>query len=435
MPSASTGALLKEVYGGMSNPVAPEGSFAKDIEFVPPKERTGRDYYFPVRLGLEQGAKYSVSHDAFTLSTPVDGIYEDAQLQGAEIAMKASLSYGEMSRLSAAKGESAKAYDQGVAIKILNLTQGMELHREMALWYGPGANSAAAPLSNIGVVQAVGSAAAADGIRVFTITRASFIPGFWQDAQNILLEFVAVGGFVPFTVTTPCKVIAVDISKCRITVQGLQAEVNNAAMATGATVHVYSSVGNSMIGAEPICENTGIMFGINGSQYPQWKAQTYPVNGPLSFDKLIEGITLAADSGLDGGCTCYVNNRSWSTLLTDEVAMRRYLGSDMGGKAKPGFREIEFITNCGVIKIKPYRYMKQSLAFAIPTDEWKRVGSSDVTATLPGNPDEFFYQQLDNAAGAQLRMYMDQAIVSEMPFHSVIFSAIDNPNDSIPSLT
>jgi hypothetical protein len=115
--------------------------------------------------------------------------------------------------------------------------------------------------------------------------------------------------------------------------------------------------------------------------------------------------------------------------------MRRYLGSDLGGKAKPGFREIEFITNCGVIKIKPYRYMKQSLAFAIPTDEWKRVGSSDITATLPGNPDEFFYQQLDNAAGAQLRMYMDQAIVSEMPFHSVIFSAIDNPNDSIPSLT
>jgi hypothetical protein len=46
--------------------------------------------------------------------------------------------------------------------------------------------------------------------------------------------------------------------------------------------------------------------------------------------------------------------------------------------------------------------MKRSLAFAIPTDEWKRVGSSDITAALPGNPDEFFYQQLENAAGAQL---------------------------------
>jgi hypothetical protein len=432
--AGNTGALLKEVYGGMSNPIAPEGSFAKDIEFVPPKERTGRDYYFPVRLGLEQGAKYSVSYDAFELQTPVDGVYEDATLAGAEIAMKASLSYGEMSRLSASKGESSKAYDQGVAIKILNLTQGMELHREMALWYGPGANALAAPLANIGVVNSVGAAAGANGIRIFTITRASFIPGFWQDAQNILLEFVASGGLTPFTLTA-AKVIAVDIKNARITVQGLQAEVNNVGFAAGATVHVYSSVGNSMIGAQPICENTGIMFGIDGAQYPQWKAQSYPVNGTLSFDKLIEGITLAADSGLDGGCTCYVNNRSWSTLLTDEVAMRRYLGSDMGGKAKPGFREIEFITNCGVIKIKPYRYMKQSLAFAIPTDEWKRVGSSDITATLPGNPDEFFYQQLDNAAGAQLRMYMDQSIVSEIPFHSVIFSAIDNPNDSIPSLT
>lgn len=431
--SASTGALLKEVYGDLSDPLAPEDSFARDIKFMTGK-KIGRDYYFPVRLGLELGVSFSLSHDAFALGTAVDAIYQDAVVSGAEITVRSQISYGQMSTLSEAKGDSEKAYDQGVAVKILGMTQGHELFREMQLWYGSGSGNAS--VANIGVINSTGaSGTPASGQIYITITQASFIPGFWQNFQNGFLD--AYNGTSLGNTNAALQVVGMDISKCRLTLSGnstdLTAMQNNSA--AGWTLHFHGSVGASMLGVEPVLENTGVVFNIDASVYPQWKAFNYAVGGVLTFDKVVEALSVVADYGLKTGGTLYLNNRSWTDLLTDEVALRRYFGDEMGDKARPGFKELEFICNCGVVKIKPYQYMKQSLAAFIPTTEWHRVGSSDITATLPGNPDEFFFLQLPSNNGAELRTYSDQAIVPDMIFHSVLFTGIQNTADSVPSLT
>jgi len=433
--SANTGALLKQVYGDLADPLAPEDSFARDVKFMTGK-KIGREYYWPVRLGLELGVSFSLTHNAYALGNAVDAIYQDATVSGAEMTVRSQISYGQMSTLSESKGDSAKAYDQGVAIKILGMTQGHELFREMQLWYGPG--SAATPLADIGVVAATGvSGTPAAGQCYLTITRATWVPGFWQNFQNGLIDLYTAA--TPINVNGALQVVGVDIQKCRLIIQPLVAAdlvliANNAANVVGSHVEFHGAVANSMVGFQPISETNGPIFGISNATYPQWKVINFAVNGVLTFDNVTGALSIAADNGLKRGGKLYICNRTWTDLLNDEVALRRYFGDEMGGKASPGFKELEFITATGVITIKPYQYMKQGNAAFVPMDVWHRVGSSDITATLPGNVNEFFFLQLPSNNGAELRTYSDQALIADFFFTSIWFTGIESTFDSVPSL-
>lgn len=434
--SANTGALLKQVYGDLADPLAPEDSFARDIKFMTGK-KIGREYYWPVRLGLELGVSFSVTHNAFALADAVDAIYQDAVVSGAEMTVRSQISYGQMSTLSESKGDSAKAYDQGVAIKILGMTQGHELFREMQLWWGPG--TAAAPAANIGYVAATGAInTPATGQMYLTITRASWVPGFWQNFQNGLFDLYGTTGAVLNT-NAALQVVGVDVQKCRLTVAGNSTDINaidsNGTGVVGGQLVFHNAIGNSMLGFQAIAEASGSVFGISNATYPQWKVINFAVNGVMTFDNVTGALSIAADNGLKRGGKLYLCNRTWTDLLNDEVALRRYFGDAMGGKASPGFRELEFITAVGVISIKPYQYMKQGNAAFVPMDIWHRVGSSDITATLPGNPDEFFFLQLPANNGAELRTYSDQALIADYFFTTIWFTGLENTFDASPSLT
>lgn len=431
--SGNTGALLKQVYGDLADPLAPEDSFARDVKFMTGK-KIGREYYWPVRLGLELGVSFSLTHNAYALGEAVDAIYQDATVSGAEMTVRSQISYGQMSTLSESKGDSAKAYDQGVAIKILGMTQGHELFREMQLWWGPG--SAATPTSNIGIVSTTGAInTPATGQMYLTITRASFVPGFWQNYQNGLFDLYT--GSTLANTNAALQVVGVDVQKCRLTVTGNSTDINalDAGAAAGYSIEFHGAVTNSMLGVEAIALTSGSVFGISNATYPQWKMINFAVNGALTFDNVTGALSIAADNGLKRGGKLYLCNRTWTDLLNDEVALRRYFGDAMGGKAAPGFKELEFITASGVVTIKPYQYMKQGNAAFIPMDVWHRVGSSDITATLPGNPDEFFFLQLPSNNGAELRTYSDQALIADFFYTSIWFTGLENTFDSIPSLT
>ncbi len=425
MATSQMAQLLFRQYGEIADPLPSENTLAKDIEFVPTEQRSGELYTFPVRMGYDQSFTRATDHGINTLINPSEARYEDAQLQGSEIIGRGQLSYGDMTRLSATKGRTSRAYDQGIATKLANLLSGAEQARDMDLLYGPGTNG----LANIGVVNAV-PVAASLGVVTINIARASFIPGFWNAALGAQLT-VADGSGTIRNPTAAAVVTAVDTSKCRVQLTGVQAEMN--AIAPSDLLFFYGARSASMVGIQAICENTGTLFNIDASKFPQWKALSYAVGAtPLSFDKVAEGLASAADNGLSDGCVLYVNPKTWTDLQTDEVALRRYV-NEKGDKAAPGFAEIEYTMACGVVKIKPYHYMKQGLAFAIPTQEYHRVGSSDITFRPVGVQNEFFYQELAGQTGAEVRCYADQAVVSDAPYHTVMFTGIANTSDNTPS--
>lgn len=417
--------LLKRRYAPLVNPVAPDKSLAKAIPFRT-EYKTGEDYRFPLRFGLEQGITRNSDHTAATLNSAVNADRQVASLQGSEIAGTAEFSYGDMSTLSATKGDSDEAYDQAVGTKILDLSDALSQHLDMDLMYGCGA----AGLANIGVVNAV-AVAASSGVVTVNLTRASMIPGFWIDAKNAQLDFYTAGGSLVNT-TGAMTVTGVDISKCRIQVTGATADA--AAIAATNVIHFYGARAKSMTGIEAILSNTTTLFSIDAAAVPQWRSVNYAVGGALNFDKVMEGLAALADNNLSEGVDFWCSPRQWTDLMTDEAALRRHLGDEGNGKVKTGYKELEFHGPCGVVTIKTYRYLKQGEAFALPKSGVHRIGSSDITFGLPGSKgNEFFYQELPTKLGASIRGYTDQAVILEQPFQAILYTGVASTADVVPS--
>lgn len=416
------GNLLFRQYGELANPVAPADTLAADIDFVPREKQSGELYVFPLRLGLENGVTFANSHDAYTLNASSQADYEQAQLRGSEMTVTADIAYAEMTGLSPNKGKSSRAYDQAVGVKIVNASDSAVQKRDMNLMYGSGDTG----LVNIGVIAAVGTLSGTS--YQVSITRASYIPGFWQEAKGALFDIRTSGGLAANSTTTPAIVTAVDRDNALVTFSA--ATWTNPPDA-GSTLFFFGARTASMVGLQGIAENSGVMFNVSAAVYPQWRSVAYPVGGTsLSFDKVAEGLSATADNGLSEGGTLYLNPRTWTDLMTDEAALRRRINDDK--TARTGYNSLAFDMNCGPVKIKAYKYMKQSIALFVPTSECHRIGSTDITFTAPGDPNKYFWTELQTKNGAQIRSYSDQAIVSENPSHIALFSGILNNSDVVP---
>jgi hypothetical protein len=419
------GSLLYRQYGDLANPVSPADTLAKDIDFISQDKRLGELYAFALRLGLEQGATFANSHDAYTLNNSSAADYEQAQLRGSEMTVRADISYAEMTSLSPNKGKSSRGYDQGVGLKIVNTSDSAVQKRDMMLMYGPGDTGVA----NIGIVSAVGTIA----VQTYkvAISRASYIPGFWQEAKNGLFDIRTSGGLAANSTATPAIVTAVDRDNATIS---FTAATWTNAPDIGSTIYFYGSRTSSMYGLEAIANNTTTLFNVDASVYPQWRAVQYAVGSTsLSFDKVAEALSAVADNGLSDGGILYLNPRTWTDLMTDEAALRRRINDT--NSARTGYNKLTFELNCGIVEVKAYKYMKQGEALFVPVQECHRVGSSDITFTAPGESNKYFWTELPNNNGSQIRCYSDQAIVSENPSHIALFTGLSNAADVLPPAT
>jgi hypothetical protein len=422
--TAELGNLLYTQYGELANPVTPSDMIASDIDFVAQDKRAGGLYEFPLRLGLENGVTFANSHDAYALNAASAADYEKASLRGSEMTVVADISEAEMASLSPSKGKSSRAYDQAVGVKIANASDSAVQKRDLHLMYGPGDSG----LVNIGVLSSVGTLSGTS--YQIAITRATYIPGFWFEAKGVQLDIRTSGGLAANSTATPAIVTAVDRDNARITVSA--ATWTNPPDA-GSTIFLYGSRTASMVGLQAIAENSGSLFGVDASVYPQWRAVSYPVGSTsLSFDKVSEALSAVSDNGLTEGGTLYVNPRTWTDLMNDEAALRRRINDDKS--ARTGYNKLSYDMNCGHVEVKQYRYMKQSIALFVPTQEVHRVGATDISFTGKGNPTSFNWVNLPSNNGARIRNYSDQAIVSSNPSHIAIFSGILNNGDIIPAV-
>jgi len=420
--TSDLGQLLFRQYGELANPVSPSDTLASDIDFIQSDKRNGELYVFPLRLGLENGVTFANSHDAYLLNATSQADYEQAQLRGSEMTVRADIAYAEMTSLSPNRGKSSRAYDQAVGVKIVNTSDSATQKRDMSLMYGPGDSG----LANLGVVAAVG-ALSGTSYQV-SITRASYIPGFWQEAKGVLFDIRTSGGLAANSTATPAIVTAVDRDNALVT---FSATTWTNPPDAGSTIYFYGSRTASMVGLQAIAENTGTLFNVSAATYPQWRSVNYAVGGTsLSFDKVAEGLSALADNGLSDGCKLYVNPRTWTDLMTDEAALRRRVKDETS--ARTGYNKLTFEMNCGVVEVKAYKYMKQGIALAAPPQELVRIGSTDITFTAPGEPNKYFWTELQDRNGAQIRCYSDQAVVSENPSHICLFTGIQSSADVVP---
>lgn len=421
---ANVQAYLKTTFGPPIDVLPEENTLCNDIKFIPQDKRPGDKYVFPVRLQHEHGFTYNSDHSAFTLLTAKDSNVKRAELEGAEIAGVANVSYGIAAKMGTGTAENSRSYKQAVADVIEGLMLGGEIRRELSILYGSGSSG----LANLGVVNSVISAVTTT--LVVTITRASYAPGLWPQLIGAGFDFHTSGG-TSHTSNAEMVLTAVNPSNTRLTFTGNATDV--AAVLAADVITFRGSRAVSCVGLQAIFENTGSLFNIDAAVFPQWRANTYAVSGPFTFDKLQEGLATPHENGLTDGIKVYLGARAWTDLMTDEAALRRHVGADAAGKAKAGYSKIEFDSICGKCELITHRYFKQSLAMGIPTQYAARVGAQDLSFSVPGNKNTWFWRELDAQAGSQMRVYGDQAVILEKPNHAIMWTSIASSADVLPS--
>jgi hypothetical protein len=87
-----------------------------------------------------------------------------------------------------------------------------------------------------------------------------------------------------------------------------------------------------------------------------------------------------------------------------------------------------------VLRIRNHQFLKQGLSFGIPTQACQRVGSTDLTFSLPGTKkNEFFESEISDKNGKELRLYSDHGLLVEKPWHMIEFTGVVNSGDATPS--
>lgn len=391
--------LFKEVYAKDIQDLIPDGvKLLTKIPFAKKEQVLGNFYHQPVVLGQEHGVTFAgAGDDAFTLEAPVAGQIKDAQVRGTQLVLRSVMGYASASR-SAEGG--AKAFKQATKFLVGNMLRSVTKKLEIEMLYG-----------QVGY----GTVASTAGVTV-TIPAAEWAPGIWAGSEKMPIEIRDITGA---TVRGTAIIQSVNFETRTLTLDTLP-------VGTVATDIIWhkGAYSNEFAGIHKIITNTGVLFGIDASQYSLFKGNVYDAGAAaLSFAKIQDAIAKGVEKGLDNDVMVIVNPNSWSDLLTNQAAQRMYDSSYSTSVSENGSKEIKFHGQNGVIEIVPSIYCKQGYAYVISTDEMMRIGSTDVTFKRPGKGDEFF-RELENAAGYELRCYTDQALFCHAPGKNVLINNI-----------
>lgn len=412
---------FKQRYGRWIEPLPDEHTLADFGDFIPGENRPGLGYNFPVLTGIEHGQTANIDGSAFTLNAAIDSQVLNATLDGATILIQSVVSYDVIYKSlngtgSGSQGGAFKtALDQAVQAMLL----GGGLYRELALAYGPGTSTAAA--SNIGVVFSSISGANLAAPQVVSLTTASWIPGLWILGQNMLVDIYQSDG-------TTVRDTGVTMQARPSTTQTRLQLFKTASAAVVAANDIIIPTGwrtKSCFGLEAIFNNATTLFGINAATVAPWRCLVFPAGGALTRAKIFGYAAQIAINGCKMGGRLFVCSSTYAMLTEEFNTLQRYTRNP-DSKKSIGASSISYETPAGIIEVVVYQYMKQGQAFFIASDNFRRVGSTDLTMRPIGGGAEAFFTHSTTQSGAQMKIFSNQAPVFEMPYRNFLITGVTN---------
>lgn len=401
---ASLNGFFKEIYAKQLKNLIPDGvKLMNDIQFSQ-RDKLGNYYHFPVSLQSEHGVTFNDGDgSAFTLGGAVAGATKDATVRGSELVLQSTLSYSAASR---AVGGGEKAFMDATKYLVANMVRSVSKKLEAEMFYGQ---------VGYGTVSA-----ATDSPNTVTITEAEYAEGIWSGAEGMTINIRDTAGT---TSRGDFLISKVDIENRKLTLT--TAPVAAGVIATDVIWH-KGAYSKEFAGLHKIMTNTGSLFGIDAGTYSLWRSSEYSAaSGQLSFAKINSAISRGVAKGLESDVKVYVNPLTWSNLLSDQAALRRFDGSYKSSEAEVGHKSIKMYSQTGTMEIVPSIYVKRGFAYIFTPDELQRVGSTDVTFERPGADGKFF-RDLDSQAGFELRLFADWALAPEAPGRLVLIKDIVN---------
>lgn len=396
----SLNALFKQVYAPKIQNLIPDGVKLYKMITFEQKAKLGNSYNQPVILGLEHGVTFAGSDDdAFALNAAVAGTVKNASIRGNPVVLSSVLGY---KAAASAVGGDAKSFEDATKFLVANMVRSITKKMEVTMLYG------GMGLAIIGSVTGT----------VLTISTAEWASGIWSGAENMPVEIVASDDT---TVRGTTYVTQVSLDNKTVTLNALP----GGTIATD-KIWMVTARGNEMLGIHKILTTSGDLFGINNSTYSLWKGCSYSAGSAvLSLAKVEKAIALAVAKGLDGDVTVLVSPTTWTDLLTEQSALRKFDQSYSPEGLKAGSKAITFYGQNGMVSIEPTIYCKEGYAYVLDMESFSRVGSSEITFERPGGEGKFF-QDLEGTAGYQLRAFSDQAVFCDSPGRSVLITGIVN---------
>ena len=402
---------LKEVYAENIKDLRPDGvKLLNRIDFIAADKVAGNYYHQPVILSNEHGFSYGGAEgNAFALNAAIASVSKDAQVRGTELVLVSYLSIAAASRSQNSKA----AFKSETKLLVENMMKSMAKRLEIGLLYGQ---------VGIGLVDSVSTTDV-------TITDAEWAAGIWSGAEGMKVTIFKSDYSVSrgdFTVS------AVDLVNKTIT---MSADAADAGVIATDVIHFYSAAStsgfNEFAGIHKIITNTGTLFNVSAATYNLWKGNIVDVGtsgtaAKLDFDHVEQAIAKAMEKGLnEEDITIICSPLSWKNLLVEQTAKRQYDQSYTPDKMETGAKSIKFFGPNGMVEIVSSIYCKEGFAYAIPTKEYLRVGSTDVTFEQPGFEGKFI-RLLESHNGYEMRCYTDQALFTSKPGLSTLLRYISN---------
>lgn len=417
--------LFKDVYASKIDKLTPDSAFLHKLIPFQKQDALGFQYVSSVTLTRYHGVTYYPNSDgAATLTAPISLINRPSRVESLNVMNRATISNELYARIS--NGDRS-AFANATKMPVEELLDSTVYRFENSALYG---GSGIGAVINTAVVSQVGAEIQ------LQINPQDWASLTWAGAENASVQFVdrttQTPIFNPFLVESALgDVIDIDNKIIRFTetVAGdaalLAAAV--AALPVGDFIDIYfeTAFGNEMVGLYGIMSNTGTLFGIDASQFSQWKSTVYPVGGDLTFDAMNKGLMRAVGRGLiNQDVDLLVSPPAWG-ILNEQLAQLRMFDSSYKEEGTNGFKSIKYYSSNGTITVHSCGYLKLGHAMLFPRKEIKRVGSADVEfmRTAVGGNDVYF-DVLENQSGFQFRTYYNQGIYIKRPARCVLYTDV-----------
>lgn len=420
--------LLKRIYADKVEDLVPESDrIAKDIPFIAAEKQPGQDYYMPVTLTREAGATFNATGSIFTLNQPLAALEQSAAIRGTEIVVRSALSYKFLqSALKQMDGspKGARAFVNATKDRFEKLTKGASYFRECSLLYGGGPTAT----NNLGVV--LNTTGSATTNLVVQMSPANWATAIWTGSEGAEFDIYAPDGTKRNTAGTTSdtvyKIASVDPANYRVNFTSHATNVS--AVVANDQIFFSGARTQECLGLVAAANTqTGSLWGISVATYGLWKPTVIPVNGALTYAGISEAGAMVASTGFYGDYDLYLNPATFGDICNDQAALIQHT-TRTSGKVTIGFDDVTFRTQSGSTNLKVHPYMKRGIALGIPRGSAMRVGSTDLTHTMPGYGKMF--RELENVAGVEMRLYSDQAPFVKDPHNMLLFTGIVNSTDA-----
>jgi len=392
---------FKYVYGDNVVKVKPEDIIlTEDIPFEQ-KARLGRQYLVPVALVYPQSFSMTSSSNVLNLNTSVAGTWKEANVDAYQSILRDQMSYVAASRAASSKA----AFKNETQIMVEFVRSSHMIKLEVLMMYGQ---------SGLGVVSTVAT-------DTLTMTTANWGPGIWTGTEGMRTEIrTAAGAFKKIA-----TIVSVDLDNRTITLSAGE----GAGVVGTDVLYFENNFGNEFAGIHKILTNSGTIFGIDASAYNLWKATNYSAGAAtLTFEKVIRAAAQARPKGARGKIKLYVNPKTFADLEnTIEAGGVRHADQSYSPNIiERGTQNLKFYGAGGIIEIQVHDIIWEGYAYGLIQDgSWMRIGSTDTTFEIPGQPGNYFIH-LPQQAAYELRSWADYAPFCQRIGGNFIISNIVN---------